>query len=174
MAQRHDEYLDAGAVVAAIVRDTPQQNAAMVEKLQLPFPILSDPDRSKAIKPYLASDDGDPRDIATPTTVVIGPDGDEVWRHQSSDFADRPPEDGALEVVRAMDLDPTTQPPPTAGDPEPGPKAFRLEDLPHYYRGAKFGSVVAERRHPEIAGELAGFRDMLDRYVERVQTLIDG
>ena len=171
MAQRHQEYLDAGAIVAAIVRDTPQQNAAMVEKLRLPFPILSDPTRDLAIRPYLASDEGDPRDIATPTTVVIGPDGSEVWRHQSSDFGDRPPEDGALDEVRRLGLDPASQPAPNPGDPQPGPKAMPLNELAPYYRGAKFGSVIADKRFPDIHDGLEKFRSMLDGYIEAVGKL---
>jgi len=143
----------------------------MVEKLRLPFPILSDPDRSQAIRPYLASDEGDPRDIATPTTVVIGPDGSELWRHQSKDFADRPPEDGALEAVQALGLEPTSQPEPTPGSPEPGPKAMKLSDLAPYYRGAKFGSVVAGKRFPELDEGLTDFRTMLDGYIEAVVAL---
>lgn len=32
--------------------DSPAQNAATVEKLRLPFPLLSDPEGTQAIRPY--------------------------------------------------------------------------------------------------------------------------
>ncbi|MBW3604487.1 MAG: redoxin domain-containing protein [Actinobacteria bacterium] len=48
LGHHHDEITDAGAQVTRISVDPPEQNAAMAEKLQLPFPLLSDPggDRS--------------------------------------------------------------------------------------------------------------------------------
>ena len=41
-----DRFEEARLQVAAIVVDEPSKNLAMVEKLLLPFPILSDPDAS--------------------------------------------------------------------------------------------------------------------------------
>ena len=45
----------------------------MVDKLNLPFPILSDPDRSLSIEPYRLLNTEDPRGLAIPATVVIDP-----------------------------------------------------------------------------------------------------
>ena len=89
MAIRYHEYLEAGAIVAGVVVDSPQQNAAMGEKLSIPFALLSDPDRSVAIGPYGVADPKDHREIATPTTVVIDPEGNEVWRTADDPFFGR-------------------------------------------------------------------------------------
>ena len=65
--------MDAGARVFAISVDPPGRNAAMVEKLSLPFPYLSDPDRSQAIIPYGVADEKDERKIARPSIVLVTP-----------------------------------------------------------------------------------------------------
>ena len=49
----------------------------MVEKLDLPFPLLSDPDRSLAIGPFDVVDESDPRDLARPAMIIVDPDGNE-------------------------------------------------------------------------------------------------
>ena len=85
----------------------------MVDKLNLPFPILSDPDRSLSIEPYRLLNTEDPRGLAVPATVVIDPNGDEVLRLVSRDFADRPFEDVALDALKDLGLAPVEQPAPT-------------------------------------------------------------
>ena len=66
LSQRHEQILAAGFRTAAIDIDTPSQHAAMVEKLRLPFPMLSDPARPQAIVPYRVADDSVPRNLARP------------------------------------------------------------------------------------------------------------
>ncbi len=171
MATRHVEYTSAGAIVAAVVVDTPAQNAAMVEKLKLPFPILSDPDRSGAITPYGVADERDPRQIAVPTTVVIGPEGDEVWRKKSFDFAERPTEDEVVEVVRSLRLPPTSQAPTPPQDAEPGPKAMPFESLTAYFRGAKFAAIAMGRRFAEAKENSKTYAAQMDRYIEAVHEI---
>ena len=171
MALRHTEFTDAGAVVAAIDIDSPEQHAAMIEKLNLPFPMLSDPDRSLAIVPYGIADESDRRDIAVPTTVVIDPRGEEVWRRMSRDAPDRPVEDDALEVVRGLKLDPVEQPPPAQGVPRPGPYAMPFRELRSYYRGAKFAALAMGRRYPEAKMDGKVYAALMDRYMENVTTM---
>lgn len=166
MALRHNEYTEAGAVVAAIDVDSPAQHAAMVEKLNLPFPILSDPDRSQAIEPYGVADPRDPREIAIPTTLVIDAEGNEAWRKVSRDFADRPSEDEALEIVRGLGLDPVEQPLPAVGAAEPGSNAMAFGDMRTYFRGAKFAAVAMGRRHPEGKEDGKAYAALMDRYIE--------
>jgi hypothetical protein len=79
MAERHDEFLELGARVFALSADTVAQNTAVVEKLALPFPILSDPDRTRAITPLGFADDDDPRQISKPGTMIIAPGGEVVY-----------------------------------------------------------------------------------------------
>jgi hypothetical protein len=69
MAQRHQEFLDRGGRVFGISADTAPMNTALVEKLALPFPVLSDPDRSNAVTPLGFADEKDPREIARPGAV---------------------------------------------------------------------------------------------------------
>ena len=83
----------AGRALATPVRATrdvpPFRNAAMINKLKLPFPILSDPDRSGAIEPYGVADPKDKRNIARPAMFVIAPDREIVFSLVSRDYADR-------------------------------------------------------------------------------------
>ena len=140
--------------------DAPGQNAAMVEKLDLPFPLLSDPDGEGAIKPYGVW--SEKRRIARPAVVVITPDGLEAARMESSDFADRPPEQEIVDAVRRLGLPPTAQPPPVRGRSEPGPRAMSLAALGPYYRGAKFAAEALALRVPEV-------REQADRLIEEVE-----
>jgi len=170
VALKHDEYLKAGAVVAAIDVDSPGQHAAMVVKLNLPFPMLSDPDRSLSIEPYGLMNREDPRDLGIPATVVIDPNGEEILRLVSRDFADRPFESVALEALRDLDLVPTEQPTPTVGDPAPGPRAMPFTDLRAYFRGAKFGSRAMGLR-TGATDEADQFGALMDHYIEDVATM---
>ena len=171
MALRHIEFTEAGAFVVAIDIDSPAQHAAMIEKLNLPFPMLSDPDRSLAIIPYGVADDADRRNIARPATVVIGADGSEVWRRVSRDSPDRPIEEEALEVVRGLSLEPVHQPPPTPSTPEPGPYAMPFRELRSYYRGAKFAALAMGRRYPEATDDSKIYASLMDRYMENVTAM---
>lgn len=165
MALRHDEYLKAGAVVAAIDIDSPGQHAAMVDKLRLPFPMLSDPDRTRSIEPYDLVNTEDPRGLAVSATVVIDPNGDEVLRLVSRDYADRPFEDVALDALRGLGLAPADQPVPRVGDPAPGPGAMPFGDLRAYFRGAKFASKAMGLR-TGATEEADRFAALMDHYVE--------
>ncbi len=173
MAVRHNEFTAAGAIVAAVVVDSVPQNAAMLEKLRLPFPILSDPDRSVAIRPYGLADERDPREIAVPTTVVIDAGGNEVWRKKSFDFAERPEEDEVLEVVRGLGLPAASQQISAPVDPEPGPKAMPFGALTAYYRGAKFAAIAMSRRFPEAKDNAKAYAAQMDRYIEAVHRVRD-
>ena len=132
---------------------------------------LSDRDRSKAITPYGLENSSDKRNLATTATVVIDATGAEVWRHVSRDYADRPSEDDALEVVSAMNLDPVDQPPPAPGTPDPGPGTFKYGELRAYFRGAKFAARAMSSRFPEAKQESIAYGTLMDRYIEDVTTM---
>jgi len=151
--------------------DSPAQHAAMIETLRLPFPLLSDPDRSLAITPWGLADPKDARNIAIPAVVGVGPDGAEVFRFTSGDFADRVSEDDLIEAVRAMGLSPTTQDRPELGTIEPGPKAMPSELLFTYFRGARFAVVAMSRRHPELREDAETYIAEMDRYMENAKRL---
>lgn len=157
--------------------DTVGQNAAMVAKLDLPFPLLADPDRSAAIEPFDVVDPVDERNLSLPALILVEPGGSEAFRFVSRDYADRLPEDEVLERVRELGLSATTQRPPKAGTEEAGPRAIRLEDLPIYFRGARFAVLAFGRRHKDLGDELKedskAFVDELDRYWKEVRELRD-
>lgn len=157
--------------------DSPGQHAAMVEKLRLPFPFLSDSDRTIAIGPYGVVDPKDPREIARPAMILVAPGGEEVWRFVSRDFADRLPEEEVLELIAARGWGPATQEPPSPGTPEPGQKALELGFLVPYFRGARFAALAMGLRHGHhdeaIKEDSKAYVAELDRYFDAVKGLLD-
>jgi hypothetical protein len=147
----------------------------MVEKLKLPFPYLSDPDRSQAITPYGVADEKDDRDIARPAIVVVTPVREEVFRFVSRDFADRLPEDEVVKAVEQLALSPTTQEPPRIGPAEPGPRSLSLHDLRIYFRGARFAALTMGLRHghhaEEIKADSKAYVAEMDRYTDSIDWL---
>ena len=170
IAARHDEFLQAGARVFALSVDSPQQNAAVMEKLALPFPIVSDPGRDRAVTPLGFADERDPRLISRPGVMIVASGGAEAWRHTGRDYADRPHEDLLMAEVSKLGLAPTTQALPEVGDVVPGEKAIPLEGLPHYFRGAKFAALALRSRHRSISQE---FKDDAKEYVARVERYLE-
>lgn len=145
-------------------------NAAMVDKLALPFPILSDPDRSEAIEPLGFADEKDPRNIAGCGTVIIAPGGEVVFSDRGRDYADRHEEDELLEEVGELDLAPTSQEPPELGEIEPGLKAIPFEGIGNYLRGAKFAALALRKRHRDLGQE---FTDDTKRYIQMVERYLE-
>jgi peroxiredoxin len=90
-----------GVDVAAIVVDPEDNNRAMVDKLLLPFPILSDPD-SRVIREWDLLNAAE-HDIARPAIIGIRRDGSIAYRYVGGDYTDRPDDEelfaGLKEVV---------------------------------------------------------------------------
>ena len=152
-------------------------NAAVAEKLALPFPFLADPGRDQAVTPLGFADEKDPRQISRPGTVIISPDAEIVFSVIGRDYADRPDEDMLLAEVEKLGLGPTTQDRPEIGTPEAGPKAMPLDDLGPYFRGAKFAVLAARSRYRDVGEEfrddLKGWVQMVDRYLEALTAVED-
>jgi len=167
MGREYDAYTRRGATIAAIVIDAPEQNAAIVEKLALPFPILSDPDGERAIKPLGVWDDQGK--MAMPAIIVLAPNGREVYRYAGVDFMDRPNDDEILEALSSLGLPETETPAGTIAhlDPRPGSRATKLENLAVYMRGVRFASMaLADRaRDPFDKAEAERTSRMAERYV---------
>jgi alkyl hydroperoxide reductase subunit AhpC len=172
---RHQQFLDAGARIFAISIDSPERNAAMIEKLSLPFPYLSDPDRSQAITPYGVADERDERHIARPAVIVVTPALEEVFRFVSRDFADRMPEDEVVAALQQLSLSPTTQEPPEPGTAEPGPKSMSPANLRIYFRGARFAAQAMGLRHAhhdeEIKTDSKAYVAEMDRFAAALDWL---
>lgn len=173
MANRHHEFLDRGGRVFAISADTVPMNAAVVEKLALPFPILSDPDRDQVITPMGFADERDPRQIARPGVAIISPEAEVVYSFVGRDYADRPLEDVVLEELGELGLEATSQRAPELGPIEPGEKAVSYQGLSPYFRGAKFAGLAMRSRHRDLgedfSGDMQAYIEMIDRYLEALR-----
>jgi alkyl hydroperoxide reductase subunit AhpC len=171
LAHRHKEITAAGARVVGISVDDPGRNAAMVEKLHLPFPLLADPGGGGAIKPYGLWNPEEKGGIAYPAVLIVGPDGEERHRVDSRDFADRPTEDEILEHLAALDLGPVTQEPPAPGDPQPSDRAVKVRALVPYLLGAKSTAKAIGLRVPEAQEQGARHTAMMATWIEAVRAL---
>ena len=167
MARDYRDYRRRGATIAAIVIDSPAQNAAMVEKLALPFPILADPGGEQAIKS--AGVWNDTGKMAKPAIVVLAPDGREVYRYVGVDFMDRPGDDEVLAALDGLGLPPVDTPlhPMTHRASSPGPRAMTLSDLGVYLRGVRFamGAMAARARDDWHRAEAERTQKMAERYL---------
>lgn len=161
----------------AISADTVPMNAAVVEKLALPFPILSDADREAVITPLGFADEKDPREIARPGVALISPDAEVVYSFLGRDYADRPVEDVLLEKLGELGLDPTSQAAPELGEIQPGEKAMPYRGLGPYFRGAKFAGLAIRSRHRNLGNDfgddLKSYVEMVDRYLEALPGVED-
>ena len=165
--------------------DPPENNARMVGKLLLPFPLLSDP-RGELIKHYGLWDEKD--GVAAPSILVVGRSAEVRYLYTGSDFADRP---GDEEVFAALDgLDGKIE--RTTGGPElqvtaeearesvrPDKRPMTLEELLIYYRGVFFATVALKKRFGawgrsgrEAFKEVSGYQTMVRRYREALEETV--
>ncbi len=86
-----DHFLREGVGLVGISVDPVENNLAMVEKLLLPFALLSDPD-GRVIKDYGVWTDGE-GGIAMPAIFAVRKDGSIAWSYVGRDYADRPTDD---------------------------------------------------------------------------------
>ncbi len=87
-ARNWESFERAGLQVAAICVDSVEQNRAMVDKLLLPFAILSDPD-AVVIEPWGVLNAAE-KGIAKPALFLVLPDWSVAFRYVGEDFTDRP------------------------------------------------------------------------------------
>lgn len=165
MAKQHGRITAAGARVAGISVDGIDRNAAMVEKLALPFPLLSDPDGTRAIQPYDAWHEGN--GMARPAVVVTTPAGGQALHRVGGDFADRPDVDELMAVIDQLDVGPVEQPTPARGHPDPGENAVDPRSLKPYFSGAKMAVTALSGRAHEA-------RKDADRMVAEYEQFLDG
>jgi alkyl hydroperoxide reductase subunit AhpC len=171
LAQRYDDFLDAGVRIVAVSVDAPPRQAAMIDKLDLPFPLLSDPGGEGLLQALGAYDAVERGGIGRPGVFVITPDGTEAHREVARDYADRSSEDRLLATIRDLDLPATTQPALTPGESEPGPQAMPLDALHPYCRGAKFAAKAMGMRHPATRDDADRYVAQMEHYMEVVRDL---
>lgn len=90
-----------GVGLVGISVDPIENNRAMVEKLLLPFPLLSDPEGA-VIRQWGVWSDGE-GGIARPSIFAVRQDGSITWRYAGSDYADRPTDEQLFESLRGGD-----------------------------------------------------------------------
>ena len=155
--------------------DPPDHNKAMVEKLDLPFPLLSDP-RGDLIRRLDLWNEKE--GVSEPAVVVLDKSG--VVRRLYSggtDFSDRPPEQvlfEALEEVGVSDGEITED-----GEPEirvlaeeaeretvrPDKPALALEELGSYYLGTYFATVAMQQKlEGEAKEKVEGYQELVNEY----------
>jgi AhpC/TSA family len=145
----------------------------MVEKLDLPFPLLSDP-RGDLIKTHDLWNEEE--NVSEPAIVVLDRTGT-VRRLYSGgrDFSDRPTEEalfGLLDEVGAEGE-------PEYGEPgiristaeaaretmRPDKPALTLEELGPYYLGTYFATVAMQKKlDGEAREEVDGYQDLVKEY----------
>jgi hypothetical protein len=165
--------------------DPPENNASMVGKLLLPFPLLSDP-RGELIKRYGLWDERE--GVAAPSILVVDRSGEIRYLYSGSDFADRP---GDEEVFAALEgLDDSIR--RTTGGPElrvtaaearesvrPNKRPLTLEELLIYYRGVFRATVALKMRFGrwgrsgrEAFKEVSRYQAMVRGYREALEETV--
>ena len=142
-----------GAQVAGVSVDPPDDNARLVGKLRLPFPLLSDP-RGELTKRLGLWDEEE--DVAKPSVAVLDRSGEIRYLYSGSDPTDRP---GAEEVLAALkglkaSIERNTGGPQIVvaaaeareGSVRPDREPMPLDQLLIYYRGAISATVALAGR----------------------------
>ncbi len=106
---------------------------------------LSDPGGESILQPLELFDPEERGGIALPGMVIISPGGEEVYRYQGRDFADRTNDDDLFECLDGLGLDPV-DPAPWTGDDVDVPEDLRGFFAPDmfgpYFRGNRFGAAA--------------------------------
>ncbi len=156
LATRYNDIHGAGAELAAISVNDDERQAGMAERWGLTHTrMVSDPGGETYLKP-LGLFDPDERDgIALPGMVIISPQGDEVYRYQGRDFADRTNDDDLFEALDGLDLDSVDPGPwtPIVKVSEELRGYFRPKDYGAYFRGNMFGAIAIAGRVQDSASK---------------------
>ncbi len=155
-ARSFEEFERRGAQVAGISVDPPDNNAEMVEKLLLPFPLLSDP-RGDLAKRYGLWDEEE--GVARPSIVVVDRSGVVGYLYSGSDFADRPGDEEVFAALEGLDgsIGRIVGDPEIRVSPEEASRdsvrsdkpPMKLDKLIVYYRGVFFTIVTLRKRFQE-------------------------
>ncbi len=183
-ARKYHEFERRGVQIVGISVDTIADNAAMVQKLVLPFPLLSDPEGT--LIQYFELWDSDER-IAKPAIAVVDQAGSIVYLYSGQDFADRPGDTAIFETIERMErggtyTDETPQIQVTADEARqsvrPDKKAKTLEELVPYYQGAFSASVALKGRmiqkgDRDAGSEITSYQRMVREYRDALVATVD-
>lgn len=186
-ARQHDEFEGRGIQIVGISVDPPSNNAAMVGKLQLPFPLLSDPEGELARHVDLW-DAGE--NLAVPSVVLVDQSGEVRYIYRGSDFADRPTDEEVFDALKGFrgGIERIT------GGPElqlganrarertvrPDKRAMELEELTSYYKGVLQTIMILHGRFggwgrsgKKALGEVDAYSQMVHRYIHALNETSD-
>ncbi len=185
-ARKYEDFERRETQVVGISVDPPDHNAAMVEKLLLPFPLLSDPHGVLSQACGVWDEEGR---IAIPAIVLLDKTRIVRWQYAGRDFADRPKDDALLRAIAGLE-DPG-QPHPVATEIRVTAeeakhsvrregKAISLEYLQPYYRGVNSATVALKQRLAGLGAEGRGairqvseYQRMAREQSEAVQQTLD-
>ena len=182
-ARKIEEFEKRGAQIAAISVDPPSNNASMVGKLLLPFPLLSDPEGELARLCGLWNEE---EGVAVPSVVIVDQSGEVRYLYSGTDVADRPREEEVLAALDGLDSGikrltggPAFQVGATqAGESSirPERRAMGFEQLIPYYRGVYFTTEILKERFrgwghagKQAFEELDAFQQMVRSYIEALE-----
>lgn len=111
---------------------------------------MSDPGGEQILQPLDAWNPNERGGIGWPTLILFAPDGREVYRMRSRDFADRSNDDDLFVAVRQLEL-PAVEldPAPPAATPEEHDGALRVDAFGPYFRGLRMGTIALAGRVTE-------------------------
>ncbi len=182
-AREFEEFESRGAQIAGISVDPPSNNARMVGKLLLPFPLLSDPEGELARVFGLWNEE---EGVAVPSIVVIDQSGEVRYLYSGTDVADRPRNEEVLAALDGLDrgIERLTGGPEfqvgatQAGQSSVRPerRAMEFEQLIPYYRGVYFTTEILKERFggwgragKQAFEELDAFQQMVRSYIEALE-----
>ena len=97
-ARNWDRFVAEGVSLAGISVDPIENNCSMVDKLLLPFALLSDPE-GRVIKQWDVWNEND-GGMAKPSIFAVRRDGSIGWAYVGRDFADRPTYDELFDSLQ--------------------------------------------------------------------------
>ncbi len=135
--------------------------------------MVSDPGGDAYLKPLALFDPDDRGGIALPAMIILDPAGNETYRYQGRDFADRTNDDDLWEALESLGLR-AVDPGPVAVDtavPDDLRGFFRPEDFAAYFRGNMFGAIAIAGRLEDPAAKAIALqhRDMAKNTVDAWQ-----
>jgi hypothetical protein len=164
--------------------EPPSRNAAMTEKLDLPFPLLSDPKGELIKRVGLWSEE---EGVSKPAVVLLDKSGTARYLYSGgTDFSDRPTKESLLEVLDRVSIDGEVG----GGEPEiwvsteeaenetvrPDKPAMTLEQLRPYYLGAYYATIAMQKKLKDSSPEgkasykkVSAYQKLINDYSEALQ-----
>jgi len=186
-ARHFEEFEERGIQVAGISVDPPSHNARLVGKLQLPFPLLSDPEGDLArLFGLWDANDG----VALPSVIIIEQSGEVRYLYKGNDLADRPTDEEVFAGLQGLE----SRIERLTGGPEfqvgaaqasertvrPDEPVMELDQLATYYQGVLLTTILFKDRF-EVWGrsgrnafnEIDAFQQMVRHYMKAIADTVE-